>query len=520
MSQSGHLVRDSIVTTGLNFISRGIGFLVPILIAALFGTTDKADAYYLAIIIPTFSIQVIVVALSSAFVPVLVKQSLQSLEIAGEIVGYVILLLISGAILMIVVLGFAVPHVLPFMVRGMSAESLDLTIRLTLLLLPMILVSGLIGGISAVLNAQKRFIGPVVAPGIRAVAMIVISLLAYRSLGIYAVALGLLAGETISLLLLIYLFLQTNIKPKFGFKMPSTVRHALKLSVSMIVGMVAIRFNPIIDRVMAAPLGEGSISALDYAEKVILIPTTMLGAGFFVVILTQWSEMVAGGQLSSLRTQVEKVLTLVIFIILPLSVYFYIMRKPVVELLFERGQFTEQATQVTSEVLGIFALGLLPNILILILTRVYLALQDTRTPMLIGFANVAFNLVLNLIFIRWFNLMGIALSTTVTYCLLFLISWNILTKRIGLQITHEMLSKLAKITLAILIFSITVASISHFWRDGYLIWLAIVVTGFFGCLAYIGVAYLCRLPEMNIITEIVRRKLFLRSSIKENVTGA
>jgi putative peptidoglycan lipid II flippase len=387
-----------------------------------------------------------------------------------------------------------VPRLLPYLAKGMSSSSLALSVHLTLMLLPMILLSTLVGLVSAALNACRRFVGPALAPGIRAIVVIGVSLVGYRALAIRAVVLGLLGGELLSLLVLSLLAWRAGIKPRIAFSLPPAVKRVLVLSVPMIVGMAAIQFNPIVDRLMAVPLGEGSVSALDYADKVMMIPMTLLGSGFLVVILSHWSQMVAEGKAERLRDSVQKAITTVAFITVPLSLYLFLMRKPLVCLLFQRGAFDEMATSTTSEVLGILALGLTPNIIGLIFVRVQLVFQNTKVLMVLGLVNTIMNLVLNLLLVQLMGLPGIALSTSLAYALIALALWLSSMRNIGNVFHKSMLANLVKVGFSSIAFSLSLLLFSLF-SDGSLSTPTLIVSSVVGGVIYLCVAYIQHLEE-------------------------
>ncbi len=479
-----HILRTSTVVTALNIFSRGIGFLVPILIAALFGVSWQTDAYYLASIIPLFVVQVLGVALSAVFVPVLVEQKVQSPDAVSETVGAAAVFLFLFSLATILLLAVFVPWLFPLLTKGTSQDTVELAVQLTMAMLPLLLLSTLVGLMSAVLNTHKKFIGPVLAPGIRGAVLVGVALISYRQWGIYAIVLGMLIGELATLLVLTGLVYAAGVRFKLTWTMPRTVKRTMRLALPMIIGIVALLLNPIIDRLMAAPLGEGSVSTLTYAGRVTMIPVALLGAGYFVVLLSHWSEIAARGNLDELRLQLKKAVRVVLFIILPISIYLFMMRVPVIRLLFGRGAFTEEAVAATADLLGILALGLVPYILIITLNRVYLAMQDTKIPMLLGLANAFANFILNILLISLLGLAGIALSTTITYFGIFLLASVILRKRLQFRWWQGMGLSAGKITAVSLLFVVVLIMSKRIWGNADdTVWL-VGVTAVLGLIIY------------------------------------
>lgn len=478
------ILRTSTIVTALNIFSRGIGLLVPILIAALFGVSRQADAYYLASIIPLFLVQVLGVALSAVFVPVLVEQRVQSPDAVSETVGATAVFLLLFSLAAILLLAIFIPWLFPLLTKGVPQATVKLAIQLIVAMLPLLLLSTLVGLMSAILNTYKKFIGPVLAPGIRGAVLIGVALISYRQWGIYAIVIGMLIGELVTLLVLTGLVYAEGVRFKLTWTMPRTVKKTMRLALPMIIGIVVLLLNPIIDRLMAAPLGEGSVSTLTYAGRVMMIPVALLSAGFFVVLLTHWSEIVAQGNLDELHTQLKKSVRVVLFIILPISIYLFMMRVPVIRLLFGRGAFTEDAVVATADLLGILALGLVPYMLLITLNRVYLATQHTKTPMFLALTNVFTNFVLNILLISLWGLAGIALSTTITYFGVFLLASVILRKRLQFRWWQGMWRPAGKMAAVSLLFVVVLLMSKRIWGNADdTVWL-VGVTAVFGLIIY------------------------------------
>ena len=401
--------------------------------------------------------------LSAVLVPVLVEQGVQSPDAVSETVGATAVFLFLFSLAAIFLLAVLAPWLFPLFIKETSPDTVKLTVQLTLIMLPLLLLSALVSLMSAVLNARKKFTGPVLAPGIRGVVLVGLTWVTYRRWGIYAIAVGTLVGELAALLVLTGLVYAAGARFKLAWRMPAAVQKTMRLALPMVVGMVVLRLNPIVDRLMAAPLGAGSVSTLTYAGRVIMIPMALLGAGYFVVLLSHWSEIAARGNLGELRRQLERAVSVVLFVILPISLYLFILRFPVVRLLFGRGAFTEEAVAATADLLGILALGLVPYMLVITLNRVYLAMQETKIPMLLGLVNASANLILNILLISLLGLAGIALSTTLTYFGVFLLAGVILRRRLQFRWRRDTWVAVGKITAVSLLFAAVLVMSERIW---------------------------------------------------------
>ena len=169
------------------------------------------------------------------------------------------------------------------------------------------------------------------------------------------------------------------------------------------VGVAVNQVNGLVDKTLASTLVEGSISALNYANKL-----NEFVMGIFIVSITSviyplLSKLSAANNKEEFNNSIVKSINYVILLVIPISIGAMVLSTPIVKLLFERGAFDLRATQMTSSALFCYSIGIIGFGLRDILSRVFYSIQDTKTPMINGAIAMALNIVLNLILIIYFS---------------------------------------------------------------------------------------------------------------------
>ncbi len=166
------------------------------------------------------------------------------------------------------------------------------------------------------------------------------------------------------------------------------------------LGLAIVQVNFWVNIALASDMVEGSVAALGRAWVVFLLPQGVIAQSVANAVFPTFSIHAARGETDQLRATLGQVIRAVLFLAIPASVGLIVLRAPVVRLLFERGAFTPADTQATAWALLFYGLGLVAHSLVEIVTRAYYAMHDTRTPVFIGGAAMALNVVLSLALIR------------------------------------------------------------------------------------------------------------------------
>ena len=401
--------------------------------ASYFGTSDAVDAFFIALAVPTFAINVVAGSLPVALMPVYIRvRDTRGLHDASRLLSNVLVVATGLIVAASVVLVLAAPLVLPLVGATFSGEKLALTRQLFFLLLPAILMSGISGMLAAILNAHERFWLAAVTPAFTAVLGISFLLTSASRWGIHALAIGLGAGYVAELLVLAWSLQRRGLFAR-GDSAPwlrPEVREVLKQYTPLAIGAAVMSSSPLIDQAMAAALGPRNVASLAYGSKVV---AAGLGIGVTAVataIFPHFSSMVAAKDWPGVRHTLRTYSRLVVAGAVPVVVIIVFFSDSIIRVLFERGQFTPSDTRVVGHVQALFALQIPFYIVGMIGVRLLSAASANRTLMWLSIGNFVTNIVGNYVFMRLWGVAGIALSTSVVYVIAATIAYCAVIRRI------------------------------------------------------------------------------------------
>lgn len=199
----------------------------------------------------------------------------------------------------------------------------------------------------------------------------------------------------------------------------------------MILGVSVAQINTFIDKLLASLLLDGRLSALNYASKLNDFVLAIFVTSIITVIYPKLSKLTNSDDKEGFVNTIVRSSNVVVLVVLPISVGFIILAEPIVRILFERGMFNAESTQLTTIALQLFSLGLLACGVRDVLYRVFYALSDTKTPMINSSIALIINIVLNLILIKPLGHAGLALSTSISSILTAILLFFSLKKKKG-----------------------------------------------------------------------------------------
>jgi putative peptidoglycan lipid II flippase len=271
------------------------------------------------------------------------------------------------------------------------------------------------------LNAEdKFFVGSIVSI---ATPLVSIALLFFSfHTGVFALSLGLLAGALIEISILGAALRRANhfLLPRWsGFSMP--MRDAFGLWWRLLLSVFFINSMSVVDNAMAARFAtHGSVAALNYGRKAVTFPVDLSAIAFVTVILPYFSKRAATHDWHDLLKTLRRYLSLIFAINLPIVVVLFIWSKPIVKLLFERGEFSAADTEIVSRVLAYYAFTLPFYVAFLVLMKLLSSLRENVTAIWFGGAVLVSDVILNYVLSKRMGVSGIALATPCVYAIMSL----------------------------------------------------------------------------------------------------
>ncbi|MEW5989786.1 MAG: murein biosynthesis integral membrane protein MurJ [Chloroflexota bacterium] len=407
------LVRAGVILSTTFLVARALGYVRTVVLGATFGTGAELDAFFAAFRVPDLIFQLVAAgAMGSALIPVLA-----GLLATGErahawrVVGTLANLLLGAMSALAVAAFIGAPLLVRGLAPGFDEAALARTTDLTRIMLaaPILLSLGAIA--TAALNAEGRFTAAALAPILYNLGIIASAIVLGPSLGVTALAWGVVAGAAGHVLIQLPPLLGLGFRPRLGIDLAdSAARRVLVLLAPRALGLGASQVTFIVMTALASSLGEGAISSYTIAFALLQIPIGVIGVPLGVVLFPSMAREHALGGTATYVAMVTRAVRLLVFAMVPIAALGIALRAPVVELLFGYGKFDLEAVERTAATLALFLLGLPAHASIAILARAFYARQDTRTPVAAAVVAVAINTALGVAFVGPLGLPGLALA--------------------------------------------------------------------------------------------------------------
>jgi putative peptidoglycan lipid II flippase len=420
----------TIVIGLLTGLSKFVSIGKELVVAWRFGTGDQIDSFVMALVVPFFVITVVANSLSTAFIPTYIKVKQDSPKAAQQLFAGIMIRAIGLLIIITIVATIAAPLYLPLMASGFSVAKLDLTNRLLWSVFPIIVLNGIINILGGVMNAGEKFALAALSPVLNPLATIIM-LLAFPGWGIYALAAGAVCGSLIEMIVLgIALHRQgINLRPQWS-KSDANLDLVIKEYFPVVVGSFLMCSTNLVDQSMAGMLSPGSVAALGYANRVIALPLTLVTLALGTAVVPYFSQTVAQKDWHKINHTFKYYLRLIFLTMIPLTLLFILASKLIVQLLFERGSFTAENTQLVSQIQILYALQIPFFIASIFVVRLINSLGINYYLAWGSAINLIANIIGNYVFSAWLGVAGLALSTSLVYFVSFVFLYIVTNKHL------------------------------------------------------------------------------------------
>jgi len=408
---------------------------------AHFFPIETLDAYAASFVLPDLISSILITgALSVAFIPVFTtylnkNSEKESWRMASSVLNIALLFYIAAALIVYVL---AKPITEKLIVPGFSPDKIALTTRLTTAILlaqaPLIIGSFF----TSVLQSYHRFIVPAIAPVLYNVGIIIGILWIRPFAGLMGVAWGVVIGAFFHMLIQFLLARKFGFKYKFEFKFNDPgVLKIIKLSFPRAVGVGLARIEWWISIFISSLLINGSTGVLRFAADIHTFPVSIFGVTFAMAALPSLSASWAAEKTEDFKATFLPTFQQVLYLTVPLSVLFIVLRIPVVRIMYGSGFFGWSSTVATAVTMSYFAIGIFAQSGFLLLVRAFYALHDAATPLKVAFGSLLFHGVVSVSLIVLFAKNApipaafLGLATSFTGIFSFILLLYLLNKKLG-----------------------------------------------------------------------------------------
>jgi len=424
-SPQDHVERGMVSAVGTigaaTLASRILGYARDMVIARAFGAGPATDAFLVAFRIPNLLRRLLAEgALATAVVPVFTETLARDGSAAFGRMTRAVAGVALVALCVVAALGVLLaPWVVTVMAPGWRADTrlFALAVRLTRVMCPYLVLVGWAALAMGALNARHRFLAPALGPALLNVAMIaaVLGLAGWVTPPIMALAIGVLVGGVgqLGVQLPALRRLGVSLIPSAEWRHPAVARIAARLWPA-VFALAGVQITVVLNTLLASLLPAGTVSFLYYADRVMEFPLGVFGVALATAALPSMAAQAAHGEVPGVRATLEFALRLAAFVAVPAAVGLVLLGRPIVALLFQRGEFGASDAALTAQALAGYAVGLPAFSATRIAVQAFYALGDTRTPVWIGLGVVVVNVALALLLMWPLRQGGLALASSLS----------------------------------------------------------------------------------------------------------
>jgi putative peptidoglycan lipid II flippase len=514
--REGRLGRSTAFFSIATAFSRVAGLVREIVAASYFGITGPMSAFTIAFQVPNLVRSLFAdAAIQAAFVPVFTEElekgnKREAFRLASTLIYLVTLVL--AAITAVFVL--AAPVITPIFAPGFSGEILDLTVTLSQILFPILIMLGATGMVVGVLNSYDRFAAFAISPFFWNVVIIgVLVLLAPAFHGndrIYAYAIGVLVGTAVQFAIPAWDLRNTpfRLTRDFDWHMPE-VKKVLLLMLPVTLSLGLINFDLLLNSIVGTLVSDEAPAAIDKAFRIYMLPQGIFSVAVATVTFPTLARFAARQEWDSLRATMANGMRQIMLLLIPAAAAVLVLSVPMTRLVYQRGEFDAHQTHLVAQALFWFAFSLPFNGLYLMLTRTFFSLQRPWIPTAVAGSNLVVDIIFSFALYSPFGIGGVVAATVIATVSSVVAEVVILRRQlVGLE-----LSRLVATTARVLAAAALLAGVSYgVWygldqelgRSTIAQLISVGTALIAGFVAYFGAVLALRVPEARQIVRLAR----------------
>lgn len=528
-TQTKNITLAAFILGAASLISAILGLFRDRLLAKNFGAGDELDIYYAAFKIPDFIAMLLIMgAISAAIIPVFSRYLTRSKEEAWEFTSALLNLFLAFLISVSIILVIFTPSLISLIAPGFQGEKKELTILLTRIMFLSPVLLGVSNIISGILQVFHRFFVTSLAPILYNLGIIAGIIFFVPIMGLQGLAWGVVLGGFLHLLIQLPAFFHSGFRYQKILNFTHRgVLQVIKLTIPRSLGLGASQINLIVITAIASTLVSGSIAIFNFANNIISILMGLIAVPFSTAVFPALSLKFSENDKTDFSEKFSLTFRQIIFLIIPLSLLFFILRAQIVRIILGTGRFGWVDTRLTAACLGLFSLGIFAQGLVLLFSKTFYAVHNTKIPALISIIAVIFNIVLSFLFvgllrfpnvfqetivnflkvgdIKGVEVIGLPLALSLAGIFQFFLLLFLLYKKLGGLGLKEIWQSCLKIILAGLLMAFftygTLQIISPLvdTQTFFGIFLQTISAGLVGMVIYLLATFIFRSPELNII---------------------
>lgn len=494
----------------ISILSRFLGLFRDMLVGYQFGVSIYTDAYKAAVSVPETVFTIVGLAISTVFIPMLSKVKYdknkdEMFKFSNNIIS--ILLVIS---IIIFALGFIFTNeIVAFMFDGFSKEKFILTVFLTRITLFNLLFLSINACYTAMLQVCEDFVIPSIL-GMFFNAPMIIYLLCFNDISIV----GLTIANVIGNFLRVAVQVPVLYKHGYRFKLfinlkDERIKKILILIIPVIIGSGANSLNMIVDMKVASSLGDGAVSGLDFAQKIIVFANTAITTSIVTVMYPLMANKLNEGDNKGFSMYLTKSISIIALLLIPISIGFILLNKEIISAFYERGKFNDVAVGITASAFLGYSLVLPFTGVRDILNSSLFSMQKTKVTTINGIVGVVVNIILSISLSKVFGIFGVAIASTVASMITAVLLFISTRKFVGHFDIFPMIIKLLKISLSSMVMILVLTLLNNMINLNNAI-LIILLNSLVGASIYLISCKILKIEELNELIDMIKNNVYKR----------
>ena len=412
--------------------SKITGFFRDIVLAQTFGAGEITDAYLTALNIPVVLFDGISAALGTTFIPIYFKiKSSKGQEEVNKFTSNILNIVILISLVFVLLGVIFAPYIVKIFAVGFKGDVFDLTVNYSKILIFSMVFIAINGLVSSYLVAS----GNVYISGAITIPFnifVIIAIIFASVTESYVMVYGTLIAYIAQLLFQLPLLIKKGYKHRLTVNLrDENIRQILFLVIPVFIGSYINQINAVVNRTLASTLDSGSITALNYANKLNMFAVGVIAVAISTIMYPILSKLASEGNKKLFKINISKSINMIVIIMLPIMVVMTTFSKEIVKVLFEEGSFNSHDTYLTSTALFFYSIGILSYGLKELLAKSFYSLQDTKTPVRNATISVVINIVFSIILVNIMGIGGLALASSISATVTTMLLLISLRKKIG-----------------------------------------------------------------------------------------
>ena len=498
--------RKMMLVASLTIFAKLVAIIRQIVLTYFFGASTISDAYILSQTIPNTLFLLVSSAIGVNFMPIFnqIRSEKNDKEAEFFTTRMVNSVLIIASVIVIVTMLFSRQIIFVF-ASGFDNETAYLAAKYLRLSIFSIYFIGMCGMFSSYLKIKGDFFSPSIIGIVLSVVEIVSCVLAFYFNDVI-LAIGITVASMAQFLVVFVAAIRKGYRRhrKIGI-WDEYIKRAVIMSLPVMIGLGVDEINVIVDKTIASGFQMGSISALNYANTLVSIVHNVISVSINTVLFTEVSRLAAVDDRREIALRIHESLHIALLLLTPSTVGLIVFAQPIIQLMYERGNFTHESTLLTAGAMVFYALYIIPNGVRLISQSFFYAYGKTRFCMYVAFIAVAANIILNLCFSRTMGINGLALATSVGVT----VGAVILFAKLLLENKEINLRILVKSSV-IMVGNSVVMGIGSLWVYKYInsrvpILVSLIIAIFIAIIIYFVMSILTKTLDRTVVNKLIKR---------------